>query len=57
MLVTNLERLTAVNFVTMLISIFSWYVWQKNIPNKSIESILVWMLLIEQALSKYKYFS
>lgn len=37
----NLDRLTAVNFVTMLISIFSRYIWQNNMPQKSIESIMV----------------
>ncbi|MCR5557294.1 MAG: IS5 family transposase [Butyrivibrio sp.] len=36
----NLDRLTAVNFVNMLISIFSRYIWQNNLPQKSIESIM-----------------
>ena len=36
----NLDRLTAVNYVTMLISILSRYIWQINLPHKSIASIL-----------------
>jgi hypothetical protein len=37
----NLDRLTTVNFVTMLISILSRYIWQINMPQKSIENIIV----------------
>ena len=37
----NLDRLTAVNYVTMLISILSRYIWQINMPQKSIENIIV----------------
>lgn len=36
----NLDRLTAVTFVAMLISIFSRYILQDNLPHKSIENIL-----------------
>ena len=37
----DLDKLMTVNFVTIMISIFSRYIWQKNLPQKSIESIMV----------------